>query len=93
MSEIPGLKLIKHNASNVDEPDDESLPFRLEASLRPPEFMTMAFIGLVGGSEEVVARATTMEAIEAFISEHRLRTHARLNSLTITGPDGVVEKI
>ncbi len=46
---IKGIKLIRHNASGVNEPDDLSYPFLLHIVLRAPEFMTMAFIGLCGG--------------------------------------------
>lgn len=85
---IPGLKLIRHNASNVDLPDDPSFPFKLEASLQPPEFMVMAFIGLYGGSEEIVVRGMSKEDLDKFVKAHNLRTHPRLRHLTITGPDG-----
>lgn len=94
MSEIiPGIKLILHNASNVRLPDDPSLPFKLEASFSPPEFMIFAFIGIYGGSEEIVVRGETKEALDKFIEANNLRTHSRLRSLTITGPDGVVEQL
>jgi hypothetical protein len=54
---IPGPKLIRHNASKVNLDDDPSFPFKLEANLRPPEFMVEAFVCLYGGgSEEVVVR-------------------------------------
>lgn len=90
-SPIPGLKLIHHNAGRINEPDDPSLPFKLELSLSPPQFMIISFIGLYGGSEEIVVRAKTREALEEFLEQNQLRRHPRLRSLTITGPDGCVE--
>ncbi len=91
---IPGIKLIKHNASGVDLPDDTSYPFRLEANLRPPEFMIMAFIGLFGGSEIIIVRGMTQKALGEFIKAYNLRTHPRLRQLTITGLNGkILEEI
>ena len=90
---IPGLKLIRHNSSNVDVPDDPSFPFKLEVLLRPPEFMTLAFVGLYGGSEEVVVRSMTKEALDTFIVLNKLRKHPRLISLTVTSPEGIVEQL
>lgn len=90
---IPGLKLIKHNASRVDLPDDPSFPFRLDLSLRPPEFMSMAFLGLIGSTEELVVRGMTQEALGELIERNHFRTHPRLRHMTVTGPDGVVEQV
>ena len=86
---IPGIKVIRHNASGINLPDDPSMPYKLEANLRPPEFMIVAFIGLYGGSEEFVVRSETGEALEKFIEMNDLRTHPRLRRLTITTPNGV----
>jgi hypothetical protein len=93
MSDIPGLKLILHNASNVNNPDDPSFPFKLEGSFRKPEFMEVAFILQHGPTEELVVRGMTLEAINKLIEENGFRTHPRLRKLTITGPDGLVEEI
>lgn len=84
---IPGLKLIRHNASGVNEPDDPSYPYKLEANFRPPEFMNVAFVMLHGGSEEIVVRGKTREALEKFVEVNKLNTHPRLRELTITGPE------
>ena len=54
--------------------------------------MIVAFIGLYGGSEDIVVRSMTKEALDEFIKENDLRTHPRLRRLTITGPDGFEEK-
>jgi len=94
MSEvIPGLKLIRHNAVNISKPDDPSLPFKLEANFRPPEFMDFTFICLHGGSEEIVVRGETKDALDRFIELNNLRDHPRLRRMTMTGPDGTVEQI
>jgi hypothetical protein len=85
--EIKGIKLIKHNVGGVDIPDDTSYPFKLEASFRPPEFMIVAFVGLYGGSEDIIVRGMTREALEEFVDLNNLRKHPRLRKLEITGPD------
>jgi len=91
---IPGLKLIKLNSNQVDEPDDPSMPYKLEALFRPPEFMQVTFVMLFGGTEELVVRGETLEAIQELVEKERYRTHPRLRKLTITGPDDtVVEEV
>ncbi len=90
---IPGLKLIRHNASGVDLPDDPSFPFKLEANFSSPKFMEFAFVSICGGSEEIVVRGMTKESLDEFVEMNHLSTHARLRGLTITGPDGIVEQI
>ena len=87
---ISGIKLILHNASGVDLPDDTTLPFKLEASFSPPEFMQIAFICLHGGNERIVVRGKTREALEQFVKANNLRFHPRRISLDITGPDNLV---
>ena len=71
----------------VNQPDDTSYPYKLEVNLRPPDFMVIAFIGLYGGSEEIVIRGMTQGALEQFVKENKLDTHPRLRRLTITGPN------
>ncbi len=90
---IHGIKVIRLNSSRIDEPDDPSYPFKLEAILRPPESMVMAFIGLCGGREELVVRALTKGAMDEFLVANDFRKHPRLRHLTITGPNGVIEDI
>lgn len=87
---FPDIKLIRHAGTIKDQPDDPSFPFKLVADLRPPAFMDTLFVFLYGGSEEIVVRAMTKEALDRFIEVNELRNHPRIRSLTITGPDGVV---
>lgn len=88
-----GVKLIRHNASGVNLPDDPSFPFRLEVLLSAPEFMDVAFILIHSGGEKIVVRGMTVEALDRFVKAENLRTHPRLRRFTITGPDGIVEQI
>ena len=90
--QIEGLKLIRLNSARVDEPDDPSYPYKLEVNLRPPELMQVAFVMLCGGSEEMVLRGKTRDAIDQFVELNDLRRHPRLRRMTITGPDGPPEK-
>lgn len=89
---IPGIKLIRFNTAKIDLPDDLTYPFKLEAIFRPPDFMTVAFVGIYGGSEEIVVRGLTKEALDKFLEVNELRRHPRLNRLTITGPKEIVEQ-
>ena len=90
---IPGVKMIRFNTAQINLPDDPTYPFKLEAALQPPDFMTAAVIAKMGGCEEVVVRSTTKEAMDKFIQVSGLRQHRRLSRLTITGPDGILEQI
>jgi len=86
------VKLIKHTGE-CKHPDDTSLPFKLHLVMRPPEFMIVTFVMLYGGSEEVVVRGRTLEAISGWLDRSELRTHSRLLRYTITdGNDAVVEE-
>ena len=93
MSDHTMLKVILHNAGNVNEADDPTFPFKLEVSLRAPSFMNIAFIGLYGATEELIVRGMTKEALDELIDEQRFRKHPRLIRLILTGPDGVLEKL
>ena len=92
---IEGLKLIRLNSVRINEPDDPNdpgFPYKLEVNLRPPELMQVAFVMLYGGSEEMIVRGKTREAIDAFVDLNDLRHHPRLRRITITGPDGLREE-
>lgn len=78
MSNIPGIKLIHHNASGVNLPDDPSYPWRLDASFSPPEFMNFTFVCMFGGSETICVRGMTKEALEEFVELNGFRHHPRL---------------
>jgi len=49
--------------------------------------MEMAFIGIYGGSETLVVRGMTKEALEKFVEVNDYRRHPRLQELTITQPE------
>ena len=89
---IEGIKLIRFSTAKINNPDDPAYPFKLEAILRPPDFMAVAFVSIHGGSEEVMVRGMTKEALDKFIEINELRKHPRLNRLTVTGPEGVIEQ-
>lgn len=90
---IDGLKLIRHTTARINEPDDPSYPFKLEVNLSPPELMQVTFVMLHGGSEELVVRSMSREAIDQLIQANDLRRHPRLRRMTITGPDNLQEVI
>lgn len=83
---IAGLKLIKVTG-RINLIDDPTFPFRLDVNLRPPELMQVAFILMHGGTEQIVVRAMTRDAIDRFIELNALKTHPRLRRMTILGPD------
>ena len=91
IEQIEGIKLVRLTGA-VNEPDDPSYPYKLDVNLRPPELMQVTFIMLYGGSEEIVVRGKTRDAINRFIELNDLRRHPRLRRMTITGPDGLREE-
>lgn len=88
--QIEGLTLVHLTGTKISDPDsDESGLYRLEVNLRPPELVNVAFIMLHGGSEEVIVRAKTRDAIDQFIEVNAFRRHPRLRRMTISGPGGL----
>lgn len=83
------VKLIYHTGQ-CNLPDDESLPFKLWVNLSPPEQRMFTFVAIHGLVERIIARAASAEALESYLLESGLANHARLQSLTILGPTGVV---
>lgn len=87
----------EHGPSRISIPEDypslADQPFRIEVSLRPPEFMIVTFVMLHGGSEVIKARAVDRSAVDEFLVETELRNHPRLRRITITAPNGVSEII
>lgn len=81
------IKLIRHNAGGVKELDDPSLPFKLEADFRPPDFMTVAFAGLYGNRERIEVRGDTPEELEEFAIKNRLHEHVRLVEMHVMCPE------
>jgi hypothetical protein len=92
-SEIAGLKLIRLNSIGVEEPDDPSYPYKLVVNLRPPELLLVTFVMMHGGSEELVVRSMTREAIDQFVEQNDFRHHPRLRRMTLSGPDGSSEEL
>ena len=90
--QIEGLKIIRLNSAGINGPDDPSFPYKLEVNLRPPELMQVAFVMLHGGSEVMVVRAMTREAVDRFIELNDLRRHPRLRRMILSGPDGTSEE-
>jgi hypothetical protein len=90
---IENIKLIKLTSAYVNNADDPSYPYKLEANLRPPELMNVTFVMMFGGSDQLVVRGKTKAAIEEFIAFNDLTSNPRLRSLTITGPDDFREEI
>lgn len=86
------LKLI-HLTGTVDQPDDPIYPYKLEVNLRPPELMQVTFIMLHGGSEVIVVRGKTREAIDRFIDQNKLRQHPRLRRMILSGPSITREEL
>lgn len=79
---IPGLKLIKHTGS-YDAPDDATLPFKLTVNFSPPALGGVTWALMHGGSEVVIVRGETHEAIDAFIAKNAFASHPRFRWLIV----------
>lgn len=91
MSANPDLKLIRHNMGGVDLPDDPSFgPWRLDMSFRVPGFMEVA-AAFIYGTEQIVVRSKTKEALEKFASNNNFQKHPRLIKIEITQPEAKEE--
>ena len=91
MSKIEGLKLIRHNRQRINRPDDPSYPFKLEAAFRLPAGTDSGLMVMMGGREEIVVRARTVDAVREFVKRNRYIGHPRLLDLKLTGPEGVLK--
>lgn len=89
---VPGVKIIKLNSSGIDEPDDPELPWKLEMTFRPSDFMIVAFVLLHGPTEDLVVKGNTREDLVRFIELEGFARHPRLIRMTFTGPDGKEEE-
>jgi hypothetical protein len=89
------LKIIRLTSEGINEPDapyESTYPYKLTAHLSPPDFMQVTFIMLHGGSEELIIRGRTSEALDRFITRNNLKQNPRLRGMMITGPNGDVEE-
>lgn len=87
------VKVIYSNVHRIDNPDDPSLPYKLEAAFSHGDFMRVTAVLLYGGSQRFVLRGRTEAALRAAVIENEWLTHPRLIRLEITGPDGVVTNL
>lgn len=93
MQPDPEIQIVRHLPSRIDVQGDVSLPYLVHVSLSAPSFMAVAWAFLYGGTEEVTARCASRAAVDRFLDSNELRDHPRLLRITITAPDGTVERI
>ena len=89
---IEGLQLVYMTGGRLDgseDRDDAGYPYRLEINLSAPQLMVVTFVMLYGGTEKIVVRAKTREAIDQFIRLNDFSKHPRLRQMVITGPDNL----
>ena len=66
-----GVRLV-YATGQANFDDDLDLPFKVYVNLSPPSFMRVAFVMLHGGSEEIIARAESLEWAEDFLKRNNL---------------------
>lgn len=86
------VKVIHANMYKIDNPDDPSFPYKLEATFRHGEFMRVTSVMLHGGCERFILRGKTAEALLEVAKGNEWLDHPRLLRITVTGPEGVVEE-
>lgn len=85
-------EVIFHNAGGIQRSPSVKFPYTVEVDLKWPEFHSLVYAMRYGGCETVVIVGTTLKVLERRIKKMKLREHPRLLDLTISGPDGVIEK-
>lgn len=86
MKDSQDLKLISHNMGRINNPDDSTLPFKMEMECSTPSLCAIALFIFVG-SEKLVVRGKTQDAILGFIRANDYGKHPRLKSLKVTNTD------
>jgi hypothetical protein len=84
------VRLIRHNARGVSQPEDRTFPFRMKAIFRPPEFMQVAFTMIHGGSECLEFQGMTVEDLVKLADREGFSTHPRLTRIEISDSGGIV---
>ena len=79
--------LIEANGLRVKNPDDPTLPWKMECIFGPPEFMTVAFIALYGATEFFIFRANTKEDLEECVKKNGFDEHPRLIRIVYSQPE------
>ncbi len=72
---------------------DPAFPFGAYADLRSPNDVSVMQLLANGGGEHIYIESRSRKALDAAINRLGLRTHPRLRSLTLSGPEGVIERI
>ena len=84
------IKLIYYKpSSEVNIPDDPSLPFQLEVLLWPLELSDKSSKD-IRGSERVVMKGATRKVLNDRIKLEKWRKHPRLIHLVLSGPDNKI---
>lgn len=82
--DVVDIKLIYHTGVFKGADDDAAaLPFRLTVNFSPPEGGGVMWALMHGGSEVVVVRSPTRDAIDTFITRNTFPTHPRFRWLVV----------
>jgi hypothetical protein len=87
------VKIIRHNVSRLNMPDDPSYPYKLHAILKHPDFHGAAMAIMFRGPEELVVRAKSERGIRWVIRRMKLQGNDRLLELTLTSPGGTMDML
>jgi hypothetical protein len=87
------VKIIRHNVSRLNMPDDPSYPYKLHAILAHPDFHGAAMSIKFRGPEELIVRAKSERSIRWVIRRMKLQGNDRLLELTLTSPGGTMDML
>ena len=82
------IKLISHNMAGVDQPDDTTYPWVLEAELGVGGLFMEVAAAFIYGSERIKIRGETLEALTDAARRFGLLRSGRLRRCVVTGPAG-----
>jgi len=78
------VKVIYHNAEEIDRPDDPTYPWLLVAEFHPIQYMKLAFNYKHGPFVVLKVRAKTKRAMQRFMKKYQIDTHPRLHKYAVT---------
>jgi len=94
---VPGVKVIRWNSLGINQKDDLSMRFSLDAKLMGPSTSgkSQRFVDAFctgGYRQDIFVRGELLADLEEFARKTHILSNSRLVDVVISGPEGVILK-